>query len=519
MALAFQFHNARILINRPCLCRLGYQIPNESNRSRGFDRSAAATCVSGARETVALLPDEPNPRGLIATSPWWCLLHYLVSAGAILMMEIAMRAEHNPQQAEALLNDAKKIVRWLRAMSKDNIAAERSWAVLSKLLLVSAPRIGGDTTDVERDLDGFNAAKQRSEKLPQRIGIADHQSHSYHYRDKGGVTVGGGAVTIDLDGDHGRGADYDQQGDYDRGGGGGGGVSGGGGGVDARMPSFGGGAGIESGDGGDIQMHSMDGAGGAINGVRSRGPTVFSPVENVADVQEIFRGLIADPFPFGNIPIHSPFDNLTDKSSVDSNPNSVAPDQSRFAAVYHNDHPMGYSHAPSPLHLHSPPLPTPAIKIGEISLDRVGERLQKRLSRGVSNICMPPPPKFPQWSTVDRFGMIHVAQPYEDCIEFGRVDLHRTTAFAHSAAAAENRMPAHYDCHHEHHHHHPQSPRSVAAGINRAAATTAPCQTASPNKLRKRATDDDSGGHCVHGGQGDNHGNTNSTHHHNLYMR
>lgn len=70
-----------------------------------------------------------------------------------------MRAEHNPQQADGLLKDSKKLVSWLRAMGADNLAAERSWTVLSKLLIVAAPKIGGDTSDVQRD---FPPPKRRS---------------------------------------------------------------------------------------------------------------------------------------------------------------------------------------------------------------------------------------------------------------------------------------------------------------------------------------------------------------------
>lgn len=76
-----------------------------------------------------------------------------------------MRAEHNPQQAKGLLSDAKKIVRWLRAISKDNISAERSWAFLAKLLIVAAPKIGGDTLEVEKDLgkaDLLSAVERRN---------------------------------------------------------------------------------------------------------------------------------------------------------------------------------------------------------------------------------------------------------------------------------------------------------------------------------------------------------------------
>jgi hypothetical protein len=91
------------------------------------------------------------------------------------MVEISMRAEHNPRQADGLLRDTKKVVRWLRAMSKDNIAAERSWAVLNKLLIVSAPKIGGDTSDVERDLE------QREQRHNSLInGVADTAMPSPH---------------------------------------------------------------------------------------------------------------------------------------------------------------------------------------------------------------------------------------------------------------------------------------------------------------------------------------------------
>lgn len=151
-ALAFQYHHARVLINRPCLRRLDLRVPNESDRSRSFNRTAATTCISAAREMVNLIPENSSATELLAIAPWWGLLHYLVTAAAILLVEISMRAEHNPQIADNLLSDVKKIIRWLRSMSVNSIAAERSWAVLVKLLMICAPKIGGDTSDVDRNL-------------------------------------------------------------------------------------------------------------------------------------------------------------------------------------------------------------------------------------------------------------------------------------------------------------------------------------------------------------------------------
>jgi hypothetical protein len=358
MSLAFQYHNARILINRPCLCRLDYRIPNESNRSRGFNRSAAATCIGGARETVALLPDEPDPIGLISVAPWWCLLHYLVSAGAILMVEISMRAEHNPQQAEGLLNDAKKIVRWLRAMSRDNIAAERSWAVLSKLLIVSAPKIGGDTSDVERDLDG-----------------ADISAAVNKHRD---INAQDGAPML---------------------------------GVESTF--------------GEPATHI---------------PSVFGgPPGSMGDVQDVFRGLLDDPFLFGHIPIHSPFDNPISMPATDFDP--AIPATATAAPTFRSPFETPNSFPPS-MSFRVPPDDAPQSTANGVAVENgnsaagggnggnggpVNDRSQKRLSRGVSNISMPPPPAFPKWATADEFGMNHVGPSYNDTVERGRADLQAAT--------------------------------------------------------------------------------------------
>jgi hypothetical protein len=319
MSLAFQYHNARILINRPCLCRLDYRIPNESNRSRGFNRSAAATCVQGARDTVALLPDNLDPVALISITPWWCLLHYLVSAGAILMVEISMRAEHNPQQAEGLLADAKKVVRWLRAMSHGNVAAERSWAVLSKLLIVSAPKIGGDTSDVERDL----------EDIPKGTPAAPQQRTSAASMLPPGMQA---------------------------------------------QPQ--------------VQMAQL-----------------FAPRDE--GLSDLFRGVLDDhTFPFGNIPIHSPFDNLMVAGY--SHPSPHAPGMSPHhpgVSPHQQVSPVPQVQQVQVQQVHSPQVQAVTtagegafggftmVPQGQHSQDQVS-RLQKRLNRGVGQIAMPPPMKF-----------------------------------------------------------------------------------------------------------------------------
>jgi len=140
MTLAFQYHHTRIIMNRPCLCRSDGRSA-ESSQSKFFNRTAALACIESARDTIKLLPQIPNSVGLYRVSPWWSLFHYLVSAGSVIIVEIAMGAEHNPRQAGTLLKDAKKLIYWLKAMGKENAAAHRAHSVLSRLLSAAAPRL------------------------------------------------------------------------------------------------------------------------------------------------------------------------------------------------------------------------------------------------------------------------------------------------------------------------------------------------------------------------------------------
>lgn len=110
-------------------------------------------------------------------------------------------------------------------------------------------------------------------------------------------------------------------------------------------------------------------------------------------VQDIFRGLLEDPCPFGNIPIHSHFDNIAGvhnpRSSHSTSPVSLGPDIDLTSETeFNNSNPTPFSISG---------LISPIIHPSEattVDRSRIEERTQKRLSRGVSNISMPPPLKF-----------------------------------------------------------------------------------------------------------------------------
>jgi len=141
ICLGFFYYNTRTIINRPCLCRVDRRIPQESGKAKEFNRTAAARCVHAARDLMNMLPNVPNAVGLYRVSPWWCLVHHIVQASTVLMLELSFRADHMPNEADDILEAAKKAVYWLRSMSDDNVAARRAWRLCDDLLHKVAPRI------------------------------------------------------------------------------------------------------------------------------------------------------------------------------------------------------------------------------------------------------------------------------------------------------------------------------------------------------------------------------------------
>ena len=151
MSLGFFYYGTKIIITRPCLCRIDRQIPNESDHCKEFNNSTAAACVYAAKNMLELLPEQPNPIGLYKVSPWWSLLHHLMQAATVLMLELSFRVDHMPFEAEDILNSAKKIVQWLYKMAADNIAARRAWNLCSDMLRKLAPKVGRTADDLPRD--------------------------------------------------------------------------------------------------------------------------------------------------------------------------------------------------------------------------------------------------------------------------------------------------------------------------------------------------------------------------------
>lgn len=120
--LGFCFYSAKMLLNRPCLCRVDVRIANQTRSSKDIDQERARECIMAARSIADLLPDAADPVWLYTHGPWWCIVHYLMQAVTILMLELGFDEFHLrgwPLAAGSadITAVVGKLVRWLSAMA------------------------------------------------------------------------------------------------------------------------------------------------------------------------------------------------------------------------------------------------------------------------------------------------------------------------------------------------------------------------------------------------------------------
>jgi hypothetical protein len=173
--LAMSYQSIRMILFYPCICHLTGKIHHESAPSQNFNQEAAVSCISAARDMLALLPDDAATFHASKMLPCWSLLHYITQAGAVLMLELSLKAEHVPTQVEQLLRDMEKVVEWLAVMAADSLSAWRSWTIFRKLSLQAAAGVGIDISvpeDVQKP-PGWKPAYEQL--LSQTLHVPPYQ--------------------------------------------------------------------------------------------------------------------------------------------------------------------------------------------------------------------------------------------------------------------------------------------------------------------------------------------------------
>lgn len=144
LLLSFHYHSATLLVCRPCLCRLDRRITGQSDVSANFNQKTAEACVRAAQAITGLLPDQPDLVFIYQQGPWWCIVHNIMQAMAVFLLESFFEGTHNSE----ISANIEKLVRWLQAMSGSNAVADRAYRVVIDILKTCAPRVRLNISDI-----------------------------------------------------------------------------------------------------------------------------------------------------------------------------------------------------------------------------------------------------------------------------------------------------------------------------------------------------------------------------------
>jgi hypothetical protein len=182
-----EYWSTKMLITRPCLCRIEGRIRNESNTSATFNAKTAVSCVEAALQTTSLLPDQPDINFIYPRGPWWAIVHIsryskmrsgvdtyhqriVMQAMAILLLEMAYDSKDMANDDASIVISIKKLLRWLRTMRVNDPVAAQALVVIKKILRGCAPKLQAQVSDL-LDTDG-----DRTPPIPRR----DQDARSHH---------------------------------------------------------------------------------------------------------------------------------------------------------------------------------------------------------------------------------------------------------------------------------------------------------------------------------------------------
>ncbi|EEH15831.1 hypothetical protein PABG_05918 [Paracoccidioides brasiliensis Pb03] len=114
-------------------------VPTPSKR---MDEDAASCCLSAARNLIMLLHLNIHRPSLNMSTSWWCVLHYIVQAGTILIMELSMDYLHTPNATEDLITESSSVLQWIQALPVTSIPARPAYINSSRLLSLALVKIG-----------------------------------------------------------------------------------------------------------------------------------------------------------------------------------------------------------------------------------------------------------------------------------------------------------------------------------------------------------------------------------------
>lgn len=134
--LNIMYHSTKILLMRPCLCRLDRWVSHRTSHSKSFNQWAALLCVESAESIARLLPDavEMNLALIYQVGPWWQMVHIIMQALGVLLLEVMLESKYFPNDRQDVITSARKLLCWLRIMQVNNEMAVRAYSLSLELM-------------------------------------------------------------------------------------------------------------------------------------------------------------------------------------------------------------------------------------------------------------------------------------------------------------------------------------------------------------------------------------------------
>ena len=178
--LAMYYHSVEMMLHRPCLAEV--VIENESTQSQEFNRSSARACVHAAMSMLALMPAYPTAHEAYQLLPWWTLLHSVAQAMAVILLELALEAQHFRDEIPQLATCLRKAFGYLWCMTEGSLSAYRAWRIFRQLLTELEERHGDlNLRDIPTEAlapDGWN---EEFEELTARA-LLKPQTPGYQFQ-------------------------------------------------------------------------------------------------------------------------------------------------------------------------------------------------------------------------------------------------------------------------------------------------------------------------------------------------
>ncbi|KAH8712268.1 fungal-specific transcription factor domain-containing protein [Phaeosphaeriaceae sp. PMI808] len=137
--LMTDYWSTKMLITRPCLCRVERLNRNQSIKSTTFNTATARSCVVAALEMTNLFPDEPDLSFIYSHGPWWAMVRLIMQSVAILLLEMVyvnkdIKSYDSLSSKTDIVMSIRKHIRWLRAMQSRDPLAARAYGVICRTL-------------------------------------------------------------------------------------------------------------------------------------------------------------------------------------------------------------------------------------------------------------------------------------------------------------------------------------------------------------------------------------------------